>query len=276
MQGFPVRQPWDSQGASNRAQPGRITVDILTQFLYRLAFGIATAMALTSPRWVTSGYFRVHLYVILGLDALAAAVALSRPGQFSPVPAVAGAVLAYVGSACWLYEARGWGRASLVLTSAAALVGAWLSLGASEPAPSAPRWLWLCDPPAGGMVLGTTMAAMLLGHWYLNTPTMKLDPLRRLIALMLAALAVRGLLCLAALGMYGTQVGPLASYQMLFLALRWLAGLVGTAVVAIMAWQTLKIPNTQSATGILYVGVITTLLGELTAQLLAAEVNWPL
>ena len=32
---------------------------------------------------------------------------------------------------------------------------------------------------------------MLLGHWYLNSPTMKLDPLRRLIALMALCLAVR-------------------------------------------------------------------------------------
>ena len=37
-----------------------------------------------------------------------------------------------------------------------------------------------------------------------------------------------------------------------------------------MSWQTLKIPNTQSATGILYVAVITTFLGELTSLLLSA------
>jgi hypothetical protein len=38
-----------------------------------------------------------------------------------------------------------------------------------------------------------------------------------------------------------------------------------------MAWQTLKIPNTQSATGILYVAVIAVFLGELTAQLLSGR-----
>jgi len=43
-----------------------------------------------------------------------------------------------------------------------------------------------------------------------------------------------------------------------------------------MAWQTLKIPNTQSATGILYVGVMTTFLGELTAQLLSQDAAFPL
>jgi hypothetical protein len=35
-----------------------------------------------------------------------------------------------------------------------------------------------------------------------------------------------------------------------------------------MTYKTLKIPNTQSATGILYVGVIGTFLGELTSLLL--------
>ena len=45
--------------------------------------------------------------------------------------------------------------------------------------------------------------------------------------------------------------------------LQWLAGILGTSLVAVMTWQTLKIPNTQSATGILYVGVIFVFLGEM-------------
>ena len=43
-----------------------------------------------------------------------------------------------------------------------------------------------------------------------------------------------------------------------------------------LTWQTLKIPNTQSATGILYVGVIVTFVGELTSQLLSRESLFPL
>ena len=38
-----------------------------------------------------------------------------------------------------------------------------------------------------------------------------------------------------------------------------------------MAWRTLEIPNTQSATGILYVAVIGVFIGELTGLLLSAE-----
>jgi hypothetical protein len=59
------------------------------------------------------------------------------------------------------------------------------------------------------------------------------------------------------------------------LALRWLAGLVAMACVIWMTWQTLKIPNTQSATGILYVGVIVSFLGELVALLLSQTSRFP-
>ena len=54
------------------------------------------------------------------------------------------------------------------------------------------------------------------------------------------------------------------------LSLRWLAGLVGLPVLLVMSRKTLDIPNTQSATGILYVACLAAILGELTAQLLHA------
>jgi hypothetical protein len=62
----------------------------------------------------------------------------------------------------------------------------------------------------------------------------------------------------------------------LFVALRWAFGLLGVAVLTWMAWQTIKIPNTQSATGILYVAVIGTFVGETMALLLSVESHFPL
>jgi hypothetical protein len=43
-----------------------------------------------------------------------------------------------------------------------------------------------------------------------------------------------------------------------------------------MTWKTLRIPNTQSATGILYVAVVGAITGELAAQLLSAVSTYPL
>ncbi len=247
----------------------------LTQFVFRLAFGLALAMALTSPRQVTSGYFRVHLYVVLGLGTLAAMVALAVPERYALGPPVVVAVLSYVGSVVWLYERASAGRIVLLLIAAAAIIGAWQAQGELGSLPLAGDVLVRLDPVGGGLVLGSAMAAMLLGHWYLNTPTMELAPLQRLVKLLAVAVAFRMLLSLAGLGMQFSALSTWSGPQLSFLALRWLAGHVATLGLAWMTWQTLKVPNTQSATGMLYVCVITTFLGELTAQLLSAELPYP-
>jgi hypothetical protein len=92
-------------------------------------------------------------------------------------------------------------------------------------------------------------------------------------------IAIRMGICLA--GAWLAMAVPLASlgmpsfHWMLFVSLRWLAGLAGVLLMAWLTWQTLKIPNTQSATGILYAGVILAFIGELTSQLLSAQARYP-
>ncbi|NOZ40550.1 MAG: hypothetical protein GXP24_10025 [Planctomycetes bacterium] len=129
---------------------------------------------------------------------------------------------------------------------------------------------------SSGLLLGLTMAAMLLGHWYLNSPTMDLIPLRRLIIAMGLALLLQ--FVLSAWGLWGefSYAEQLSTQWMLFVLLRWTFGLVGVAAMTWMAWQTLKVPNTQSATGILYVAVIGTFVGETMALLLSTESLFPL
>jgi hypothetical protein len=59
----------------------------------------------------------------------------------------------------------------------------------------------------------------------------------------------------------------------LWLGLRWMAGLVGPAILGWMAWNCARVRSTQSATGILYVVVIFVFIGELTDQLIQSAVN---
>jgi len=250
---------------------------ILTQFLLRISFGLAVGMAATSPKQVTSGYYRNHLYVLLGFNVLATMVALSNPERFPLWPPLAAAIVSYVGSVCWLYEKPRPGIAALVIVAGLSIAGAWLSESANTRSggaiASALQWL---DPPTSGLVLGITIAAMFLGHWYLNTPTMVLAPLQRLVVLMAVAIVLRMIVVALGLAFDIQQQGLPGVDRMLFLALRWLSGLLGALGLAWMTWQTLKIPNTQSATGILYVGVIVTFIGELTSLLLSTESAYPL
>lgn len=236
-------------------------------------------MAITPPRQVTSGYFRNHLYVLLGLNVLAAVVAGLRPDAFPDLLwlAVAGAAACYLGVVCWMFELAGPGILALCAVAILALLAANLSLSTDWEALSVgERCLWLSDPFTAGLLLGATMAAMLLGHWYLNAPGMKLAPLRRLILLIAAAVILRAVVACAGLAIVlaAGDVPPTAT--LLFLALRWLAGIVSPLLLAGMTWQTIKIPNTQSATGILYVAVIVVFIGELASLMLAGELGVPL
>ena len=258
----------------------RTVLILLVQFVLRLSFGLALAMAATSPRQVTSGYYRNHSYVLLGLAALVATIALTSPETFPIWPPVAAAVASYLASVCWLYESPRAGRILLVAVAAFSLAAAWsapdIHDSATNATSAAVLVLWRLNSISGGLVLGTIMAAMFLGHWFLNTPTMQIEPLKRLVLFAGAAILLRMALCGVGLGLELSYYSIPWGSRVAFIALRWLAGLVAAMVVVIMTWQTLKIPNTQSATGILYVGVIVTFLGELTAQLLSAETYYPL
>ena len=260
---------------------------ILIEFLLRLTFGVAISMALTPSRQVTSGFFRVHLWVLMGVQTFAALAIYSTHSampartqhlwQWQFGLAIAAAVVSYVGAVIWMYERRLAGKLSIVIVGACALAACTLSVFAPQPTPDL---LVIADRITGGMVLGLVTTAMLLGHWYLNTPTMQLAPLRRLIILLAIAIAARMLLCGVDLALewnrrIATEV-PIAQVWWLFLSLRWLAGLVGTLGLAWLTWKTLEIPNTQSATGILYAAMILAFIGELTAQLLSAEAVFPL
>lgn len=247
---------------------------LLTEFVLRLAFGLAAGMLLVPSRQVTSGYFRNHLYVTMGLALFAGL--LARPAHHASafLPSMIAAALSYVGSVCWLYEKPRAGKVALALVAAAALVAAILvAQGAIRSRPDA--WLHYAHVVTSGATLGVVMAAMLLGHWYLNAPGMQLAPLRRLLVAAAIVVALHALLsgvgAARELSLHHTS-----NQWWLFLALRWSFGLAGVLILIAMAWRTLEIPNTQSATGILYVAVIGTFVGETMSLLLSAESVFPL
>lgn len=246
-------------------------MSILAQFCFRLSFGLALGMALTNPRQVTSGYFRNHLYVLLGLSVLATMVALSAPDRFALAPPLTAAILSYVGSLAWLFERPRAGITLLALVAATTLWGAWASTDWPGATGGVATVLAALDPLTGGLVLGFTIAAMFLGHWYLNTPTMALGPLRKLILLMGIAICLRVAVEGTALAIHLSESGWPSTENWIFISLRWLSGIAGALALTVMAWKTLEIPNTQSATGILYVAVIAVFLGELLSLLLSSR-----
>jgi hypothetical protein len=121
-------------------------------------------------------------------------------------------------------------------------------------------------------IMGSSFAAMILGHWYLVLPTMDVSLLQRVVKFHLwsvaaKALAVGAAAWAAALAWDTPSFGTyLLSIDGVFFWQRVLFGLVGPAVLSYMTWETANIRSTQSATGILYVDFFTVIIGELAAK----------
>ena len=254
-------------------------MSLLVDFLCRFAWGVAAGLVLTSPRVVPGGFFRVNLLVVLGLATFAALLARNALPAVSAAAAAA-AALAWCGSIAWFAERRRGGMllcvaCALVLAGATVLVTVLVTVTARSGGGVAFAGASVRDglPFAGiallsGLVTGLTVHAMLLGHWYLNAPGMRIDALRRAIDVALVAWGARLVtVAVAAVGEGIVRGGDATAVALV--ALRWLTGLVSLPILLAMSRRTLAIPNTQSATGILYVACLAAILGELTAQLLA-------
>ncbi len=247
---------------------------MLADFATRLAFGLAAALALTSPRAVPLLFFRTQAQVILGLLVLAALDQARAGGQsWQVLVLVTGAVAVYFSSVFWGLGLPRIGGGSTILVLL--VTAAWLAM--ATPPGGAAIWVFnAASRLSSGLLLGTTLSAMLLGHHYLTAPAMSIDPLKRIVACMAWATVVR---CgLAGIGLWAGQAGNMGltasgSYSSgeMFLAARWGMGFLGTAIGTYMTWKTAQIRSTQSATGILYITMIFVLFGELTSMILAGR-----
>ena len=259
---------------------------ILALFGFRLTFGVALAMGITPSKLVTSGFYRIHLWVLMGVNTLAVLAVYTARDSYVHIDwrvifglAISLVVASYAGSVMWLYEKSRHGARLLYFVALAALIAAALATFAARPPMETTGWiatLIFLDLISSGLLLGVTLSAMFLGHWYLNTPTMNLVPLKRLVLLMVSAIAVRTIVSAVGLSLHMSSTEEeLSIAWWMFIGLRWVSGLLGTLMLALLTWRTLKVPNTQSATGILYAGVILAFIGELTSMLLSVDTLYP-
>lgn len=235
-------------------------------FASELAAGLAGALALTPASAVNPGYFRTCLLVVLGLTVLAGLTGGTAAGPFILLFGMG--ALSYAGYLAWsLGQAR---AGSVCLLLLAAVSVGLLALESGDPT-SGPPALALANAVSGALVAGSSLAAMLLGHYYLTAPWMTLVPLRRQLGLLVVACVLRGLVSGLAVAHWWHSVpseagGPLRGTDLVFyVGLRWVVGILGPFALALMVWQTLKLKATQAATGILYVLVIFAWIGEATA-----------
>ena len=137
----------------------------------------------------------------------------------------------------------------------------------ARPSPSPFDIFGLVALPLGALALGGSNAAMLLGHWYLVTPKLSPGPLQTAALAVVAAVILQAVV-VAITFARGDLTGASAQIGLtVAVGIRIGVGLVMTLGVALAAWWTARM-NTQSSTGLLYVGLGTTIAGEISARVL--------
>jgi hypothetical protein len=267
-----------------------------------LLFLLATAAGSVSTLfWIPEddlgrGYFQMNALIVLGLLGLAVSVAILKPPEgfaagdgIAPQAlfgALVGAFLYY--AAIWRERWR-WARAAALL----ALVGSGLALvaGGSElvhrTTPLPHRDLLLAVALVlSALTLGWSLITMLLGHWYLVAPRLTFRHLVVFCWILLAIVILRfgavGASLIAA-GSVDAMANPhpmrlLTGFaaQGMFFWFRVFWGLLIPLLLALMSLHCARQRSNQSATGILYVLVVGTFIGEITALYLTLTVGVPL
>jgi len=259
---------------------------VLFLFLTHFAIGIFFTLALVS-REAGVKFFRFNA----GLAAILIAVAFAfRPGAESMAARLALASLALTEAAIVLY----WATVGRMLASTRpAIVAVACAAGALTLVMQAidvtSGWsptttaMTIASFLTSALLLGGTCTAMILGHWYLVIPSMKVSYLQSMVKIHIVSLVLRVAVVAAAIfvaiATWQPGLGPsfrhyTQSLDGIFFWMRVLFGLAGPAVLAYLTWETAKIQSTQSATGILYVDLFTVVVGELLAKavLLATRV----
>lgn len=253
------------------------------QFCLELSFGVLLALAFVPKAPVGTLFYRLmgSSAMVLGVTALA--LLLRGEGVAWSDPAVVASAAALLGFPLYSGPLRGWrwgaGLAWSLVASAVAVV---LVLADALADPSATDLAIaglsaLCT----GAVAGSVGLAMVLGHWYLTVPNLKVSHLARLnrvtVGAMLASIAALGLtLVWHAESLADARTPLLGPWGLFYFGTRVTVGLLLPLLFAWMTAGSLKFENTRSATGILYASTVLVLIGTAVAVSLQSSYLVPL
>lgn len=288
-----------------------MVADVLALVLLQLAAGLAACTLLSSSKDLSGGFFALH--GLIGTVALALSWLVSgnagillRREEGKPVqgaaaalwgqPWFAGALFAVALAALVGHTlvARARSAAFLTLSKNLLFVSAFSSTcllvtrAVVEPFISLPGLgpVWLAAGLFLGAVLfGAVVWAMNLGHWYLVSASLPSGLLVRATEAFALLVLVRAAFALVALGWVArfsagaanealaNLLDPMRDGFFFWSRVTW--GLVAPLVLAPFVVKTARMKSNQAATGLLYVGLVFVLVGELLAAYLTRRSGLP-
>ena len=137
----------------------------------------------------------------------------------------------------------------------------------------------------GVFCLSNVLFAMILGHWFLNVPNLKIVRLKKIVNVLGILLIIRCIWDVYSIysqnkiyheGNVINGYTYLFSIEGVFLWIALFFGLFAPIVLNFMTGKTLKIFSTQAATGLLYINVVLILMSELIFKFYLIQYNWVL
>ncbi len=251
--------------------------------LATLAFGSFVTLLVTRLLSdATSGYLRftaASAAVLAFLALLVDGGLTTSAGLVVEQPGPELVTLRWLGLVLFIVAAGGYSillhrpRAGVALGSAAAIAGlATLASAAFGWAPTAADGVpLLVQLVALTIATGGSLAAIVLGHWYLVTPKISERPLVLQARLLLYTFVLQGLLFVTWTtlgGGPGQGAWDAFTTNTLLVVLRGLVSIAFPIALAAMAWRTAQTRSMESATGLLYITLAAVMAGTIGAAAL--------
>jgi len=136
----------------------------------------------------------------------------------------------------------------------------------------------------GGFILCGALFSMILGHWYLNVVSLPISMLRSTVKFLILIVALRfiwdmGYIFMGEVGYNGLPVSMtqfLQTFDGFFLLFALFFGTLLPLILGILTLKTIAIKSTQSATGLLYVIVISVVMADLFYKYYLVQTALPL
>ncbi|MBC7966721.1 MAG: hypothetical protein H7Z17_12455 [Fuerstia sp.] len=264
---------------------------MIESFVLKLVTGIALMWLLMPRKEVTDGFFRIQMLVALGLcvllvlvmqpdkaakdtnsvaDVVHSGVRSQAGNEFIRLAQGIAAVIAFAGHIVWKLGRRLPGAIAIYAVAVLCVVS---MVTAAFAGLNFDSLNLLLSDLASAAVLGATLTGMLLGHWYLTTPTMSIGPLSWFTKALAIAAIWRLMMTSLCLSRFGFASQDLV--HLLWLIVRIVGGIVVPLATAVVVARILKYRNTQSATGVLFAALILVFMGEMAAALLERDLRIP-
>ncbi|MDP7126295.1 MAG: hypothetical protein QGI00_01585, partial [Candidatus Marinimicrobia bacterium] len=136
----------------------------------------------------------------------------------------------------------------------------------------------------GGFILCGALFSMILGHWYLNVVSLPISMLKSTVKFLIFIVALRFIWDLEFIvmgeiqynGVSVSMIKFLQTFDGFFLIFALFFGTLLPLILGILTLKTIAIKSTQSATGLLYVIVISVVMADLFYKYYLVQAALPL